>query len=293
MNSQQRDLERIQRWMQSVIMHPDGAAAGVESKAARDQIDVNSRDVEQVVSRSKNLTSLERLSIYGNAYYARLLECLHEEFPALHRVLGDDAFDGFALEYLQAYPSESYTLSNLGTKLPRFLEETRPARTVDGPDWADLLIDVARLERAYAEVFDGPGVEDDQLLTADELLKIPQDRWPDVTLVPVPCLKLMTFTYPVHEYASAVRQQADAEFPEASPTYLAITRRDYIVRREQQTAEQYNLLGALCDGVPLSQAIEKSCRHIADSEDFALALGVWFRKWSVAGYFHRAELAAD
>ena len=77
------DLEQIQRWMQAVIVHPLGVEQGIASSDARRHVDVDPVDLEQVVTRSKALSAVERLAIYGYAYYARLLECLKEEFPAV------------------------------------------------------------------------------------------------------------------------------------------------------------------------------------------------------------------
>src|SRR5271155_476952 len=122
------DLEQIQRWMQAAIMHPVGIAEGIASPDARKHIDIGPDEAEMVVNRSRSQTALERLSIYGYAYYARLLECLREEFPVLKHALGDELFDGFAAEYLEQYPSRSYTLFHLGLDFPRFLAETRPDR---------------------------------------------------------------------------------------------------------------------------------------------------------------------
>src|ERR1700693_5287793 len=106
-----RQLAQIQRWLQAVITHPDGVEAGLASSEARDQIDVDPGRVEQVVDPSKRRTSIERLEVYANAYYARLLECLRDEFPALLHAVGEEVFDGLAFEYLPSYPSQSYTLS--------------------------------------------------------------------------------------------------------------------------------------------------------------------------------------
>ena len=120
------DLEQIQRWMQAVIVHPLGVERGIASDDARQHVDVDPAAIEQVVTRSKALSAVERLGIYGYAYYARLLECLKEEFPAVLHAVGEDAFNSFALGYLQKYPSRSYTLFELGAKFPRYLDETRP-----------------------------------------------------------------------------------------------------------------------------------------------------------------------
>src|SRR5581483_6380291 len=123
-----RELNRNQRWMQTVIMHPEGVAEGVASAPARECLDIGPEQVEQVVTPSRTLTALDRLSIYGNAYYARLLECLREEFPVLVHALGEELFDAFTVGYLQKYPSRSYTLNDLATNFPRYLAETRPGQ---------------------------------------------------------------------------------------------------------------------------------------------------------------------
>jgi len=39
--------------------------------------------VEDVICRSRDLTSIGQLGVYGNAYYARLLECLREFFQRI------------------------------------------------------------------------------------------------------------------------------------------------------------------------------------------------------------------
>ena len=177
-------LDVVQRWFQAVITHPEGVAGGLASPAADRFVPLSRGGLERLVRRSSRLTAEQRLSIYANAYYARLLECLADCFPVLHRVLGVEVFAGFAFDYLQRYPSRSYTLDRLAESFPRFLDETRPDRPAPGegrqapepgsdpepaqapPAWPDFLIDLATLELAIAKVFDGPGAEGEPLLTA-------------------------------------------------------------------------------------------------------------------------------
>ena len=137
------ELDKLQLWMQTVITHPGGVAAGINSSAARQYVDVAANDVERIVSRSRALTSIERLEVYGNAYYARLVECMAAEFPATQHAVGEEAFGGFVLDYLQQFPSTSYTLGDLGAAFPGYLGSSRPPRESDGPDWADFLVDLA------------------------------------------------------------------------------------------------------------------------------------------------------
>jgi hypothetical protein len=288
-----RELERVQRWMQTVIKHPDGIEAGLSDDEARAQIDVDASNVSRVICRSKALSEIERLAIYANAYYARLLECLREEYPALQRALGEELFDGFAFGYLQACPSHSYTLANLGADFADYLRQTRPGREegTTGPDWADLMIDLARLERAFAEIFDGPGTEGERCLDQTDLLAIPPERWPDAQLIAAPCLRLMTFDFPVHDYASAVRRGETPTLPSEAKTFLALTRRDFVVRRQSLSAVSYRILERLVAGDSLAAAISVGAgeAEIADDE-FGPLLRKWFEEWTAARYFVRVTL---
>ncbi|MCE9544646.1 MAG: DNA-binding domain-containing protein [Planctomycetia bacterium] len=358
------NLSQLQRWLQAVIMHPHGIAAGIKSAEAREEIAVLPGDVEQVIGRSQALTSIERLEIYGNAYYSRLLECLRESFPVLAGALGNELFDQFAMAYLQAYPSTSYTLSQLGANFARHLEETRPDRDELAPgevSWPDFLIDVARLEWAIGEVFDGPGVEraahsdevaapaveapvvvrtgkrpesagtrstpnlaspppsqshiDDRKshITLDPatLAAIPPEQWPAARLVPVPCLRLLEFRFPVNDYFTEHRKLRDAAdghanhapaedvpvgdgrltLPEPCDSYLALTRINYVVRRIALSQPQYVLLSALVAGQCVGEAIEALVRTNPQSVDtLAADLKAWFAQWAAAGLFLRVEL---
>ncbi|HEV3444397.1 MAG TPA: DNA-binding domain-containing protein [Gemmataceae bacterium] len=326
-NDSWRDLEQIQRWMQAAIMHPVGVAQGIASAEARRHIDVGPDEAESVVTRSKALTALERLAIYGYAYYARLLECLGDEFPVLKHALGEELFDAFAAEYLEQYPSRSYTLFHLGLNFPRFLAETRPdqegSSAVDhvavaesvavagsrdpatlgsegqeppaaraAVDWPDFLIDLATLELTFNEVFDGPGVEGEELLDAGYLRGIAPERLLEARLVGVPCLRLLALHYPVHKYFTAVRRHEEPSMPEPAETYLAVTRRRYVVRHYELSCPAYQLLHALLAGASVGQAINRAVEAAGpDLDQLPNNLRTWFHDWAAEGFFRAVELA--
>jgi hypothetical protein len=288
-----RGLGHIQRWMQAALMHPGGVAEGIASAEARRHIDVGPGEAETVVTRSRALTALERLGIYGYAYYARLLECLREEFPVLMHALSQEVFDAFAVGYLQAYPSRSYTLLQLGANFPRYLAETRPEeRGGEGlpADWPDFLIDLATLELTFNEVFDGPGVEGERLLDAEQLRSIPAEQFQEARLVAVTCLRLLPVRYPVHRYFTAVRRHEDPVPPEAAETYLAVTRRRYVVRHYELSPPAYQLLRALLAGQTVGEAIGQAAQVAGPSlERFGADLRAWFRDWAAEGFFRALE----
>jgi hypothetical protein len=293
-NQSWHDLRQIQRWMQAVIMHPLGVAEGVAAAEAQGHIDVGPADVERVVTRSAALTALERLEIYGYAYYARLLECLRDEFPVLKHALGEELFDAFAVEYLERYPSRSYTLFHLGVNFPRFLAETRPDREEEGSaavNWPDFLIDLATLERTFNEVFDGPGVECEPPLDANQFRGLAPERLLEARLVGVPCLRLLSLRYPVHQYFTAVRRHEDPDPPEPAETFLAVTRRRYVVRHYELSPPAYQLLRALLAGASLGQAISRVVETAGpDLDRLPEDLSTWFHDWAAEGFFRGVKL---
>lgn len=284
-----RDLAEIQRWMQAVITHPGGVEEGIGSSAARQQIDIGPEQADRVVTRSRSLSGVDRLAIYANAYYARLLECLRDEFPVLKHALGEETFDAFAVEYLQKYPSRSYTLVELGANFPRFLEETRPHddEAAGGrPSWPDFLIDLAMLELTFSRVFDGPGVEGKQLLNGDQIASLDPERLLEARLICVPCLRLLALRYPVHDYVRSVRRKEDVAPPEPAATFLAIGRRDYVVHYYDLTEVSYRLLLALQNGEPIGTAIHQVATTAGtDIDQTAINLRQWFQEWAAEGFF--------
>jgi len=284
-------LDKVQRWMQATITHPEGVQEGMRSDDARRHIDAGS--AEEIVTRSKALTAEERLAIYGNAYYARLLECLREEFPATAHALGEETFDAFAAAYLQQYPSHSYTLCVLGANFPRFLTETRPPREEGEPEvsWPEFLADLAAFEWAFSEVFDGPGVEGKEVLDEAKVRAVPAERWPEARLVPAPCLRLLAFRFPVQDYYADVRAEKKPSLPPPAETLLAMTRRGYVVYYYTLSSPEYRLLSALVAGKAVGEAIEDVVRsEAAEPEHLAANLHDWFRRWAALGFFQTVEL---
>ena len=283
-------LDQLQRWMQSVITHPSGIETGANSHPARAALGMEVEALDDVVCRSQRLGSADRLRIYGNAYFARLLECLRAEFPAMVKALGEEAFDGLAFGYLLEHPSQNYTLSRLAGSLPEHFAKTRPPRDTDenSPDFADFLIDLAILERNYSEVFDGLGPEQTPTLKPSDLARLSVEQFAESRLVLHDCVRLLSLRFPIHEYATAVRHGEDPDFPEARSTYLVVTRRDYIVRRFEVSSIQFALLTALQQGSSVGEALLAMPPHdAADLAQLATDLRRWFLEWTSAPLFQR------
>lgn len=315
-----RPLDVVQRWLQAVIMHPGGVAAGVNSEAARAEIATSAAEVERVIGRSQSLGSLDRLAVYGNAYYARLLECLRESFPIVCRTMGERIFNQFAFVYLQRHPSQSYTLGELGLRFADFLAESRPAEIEQtpqdveaeselSPDWPQFVVDLARLEWTIGQVYDGPGMEKRTGLTAADLAAIPPERWPSVRLKLAPCVRLLAFRFPVNDYFAQMRELDQDEepaemrgdvdsiddnfvpIPSPRETYLALSRRNYVVHRYPLTKVQFTLLSELESGATIEQSVTAAAAKSELSDDeLAAALNQWFSMWTANEFFTSVEL---
>ncbi|QJX00807.1 HvfC/BufC N-terminal domain-containing protein [Frigoriglobus tundricola] len=268
-------LDSLQNWFQAAITHPDGVWQALDPVGAA-----------SVLTCSKALPALDRLAVYGRAYFARLLDCLREEYAVLKVALGDEVFDAFAVEYLQRFPSQSYTLFDLGSRFPQFLRDTRPATNGEAgaAEWPDFLIDLAELELAFNEVFDGPGIEGKRTLDEPAIAAVSPHRLSDAHLIPAPCVRVLALKYPVHGYFAAVKRNEDASLPEPAATFLAITRQRFAVRHFELSKPAHVLLSALLRGEALGVAIEEVARG-SNYEGLEQQLGEWFRNWAAQGFF--------
>jgi hypothetical protein len=295
------ELDRLQRWMQSSIAHPNGISSAVASVPAQQPIAVSAaatetiESIETIVTPSATLSAEERLAIYRRSYHARLLECFREMFPALLKALGEKVFDLFALDYLQRHPSRSYTLDHLADDFPKHLAETRPdvnAPTGEREDWPDFLCELATIELAFLKIYDGPGVEGQAAALVNKVSSKEFERIPEVRITFAPCLRLFAFRYPVHVYMLATRRGETPEIPALAASFVAATRKDYQVKLHELTETQYFFLKAL-EGA--NRSIGEALPHVESLINSRLPLSTlqnWLSDWSAAGFFESVEIPA-
>ncbi|MBA4016696.1 MAG: hypothetical protein C0483_05865 [Pirellula sp.] len=289
-------LDALQRWFQAATTHPGGITAGAQSAPAVDAIPATT--VDEIVCRSSRQSAEERVAVYAQAYWARLLECLREEFPVLRATVGEEAFDGLAVGYLIAHPSTSYTLGRLSETFPEYLRSTIAADSGVDP-FSELVVDLARLERAANDVFDASGGETLGFLTVQQLDRVAPEQRGALNLALLPTVRLLSFHTNVNDFFTAMRTSAEsAPTPEICRTFVALTRRDYIVRRLSLTEMQYELLTAIATGQSLSDALRIVCERQTSSQIETIAaaepvdsetLRTWFADWARVGIFAALE----
>jgi Putative DNA-binding domain len=286
------NLLELQRRMSQDVMRP--LTPDFAMQAMTEQGFSSDEIAASYIKPNSALTSFERLEIYNRQYWFRVIDAVSEDFPALRAALGRERFDSVVLAYLRENPSTSFTLRNLGARLPAWLASYPE---LGGPQHA-LAVDVARLEWAYIEAFDGAslmplGREDFAGLGRDSNLRLQ------------PHLQLLDLQYPVDDVVLAVhkvtpaidivsnavserRQSSEVTLPEVSRSnvYLAVHRFDDSVYYRRIEREEFLLLAGLRDGDSIATAIERAFEGSKLAPDLQAArIQDYFAHASELGWF--------
>jgi hypothetical protein len=258
------NLLELQRRMAEDVRRP--LTSDFEMQKATEDGKSTAEIAASYISPNARLSSFERLEIYNRQYWFRLVSAVSEDFPTLNAVLGSFRFDALILAYLHENPSTSWTLRDLGAKLPRFLE-VHPE--LSGRRHR-LAVDVARLEWAYVDAFDGKHL--DPLSAEDVRLIGPESR-----LALQPHLQILELSYPVDNLVLTVKKGAPdtdivsgaasrrearkrVKLPPMRQTHicLVIHRFDDSVYYRRIEKETFLLLRALRSGASVSRAVAEA-----------------------------------
>jgi hypothetical protein len=273
MINQTQDLARLLEWMFAVVSHPDGVRPGVDS--AQEIISVDNESIEQVLLPSKNLSVHERLAVYADMYFIRLIESLSEDFPGVLQDLGDESFKSLATRFLVEHPSRNYRLNPLSAGFSEFL-----AQTLDDP----FLSQLAHLELSVTRVFDD---KHDEPLSLEQVQAVPVEQWEQTHFTPIRAFRLHQFDYPVNGYLDAVKSEDESiERPARKTSYVLVWRHKFQVLRCDLSNEQYLILTGLDAGQSLGEALEQFIDEPdCNPQDLMANLGRWFQEWSSDGVF--------
>jgi hypothetical protein len=265
-------LERLQRWMQEVVVHPGTIEEALSSPAAA----AHAAGAAELILPSRTLEPAERIEIYQGMYVLRMAEALASDYPALQHFLGGHAFHELVRDYVQVHPSRSYTLNRLGDHLPDYLENARTLKQ------HAFLAELARLELAVAQVFDAPEVAP---LSEAQIAEVPLEDWERAVLQPVPAFRLLTMRHNANDYAQAVKQETRPPRPRPGTSYVAIHRRAYAVYRHALPRAGHDLLQKLADGVALGDAVRTAMKRRGRERAQEQQYFRWFRDWVAGGVF--------
>ena len=192
-------LKETQTFFWGLITAPEGVRPGLEDLVRRGAAEPG--DLEAVIAGDERLPAADRLDIYANMYFYRLLDCLREDYPRLFEAVGPDRFHNFVTDYLLRHPSEHPSLRHLGTRVPEFLE--RHPLGAECP----ALVDLASLEWARADLFDAA---DHASLTREDLARLPQEEAGSARFRLVPAVRLLRLQHDAARLWTEMKERAAA-----------------------------------------------------------------------------------
>jgi hypothetical protein len=283
-------LEELQREMAAAVMQPLTKDDNMRATAA------DGRAMTEVaasfIAPNSRLTAFDRLEIYNRQYWYRVLGALAEDFPALRALVGERRFDALSIAYLTEHPSRSFTLRNLGSKLPEWLT----AHPEHAGRRRRLAVDLARMEWAFIEAFDAP---ERNPLTQRQIAGLQGES----RLALQPCLQLVALSYPADDLVLELHKREKRQTSEAGvaheesgeevaipklrprPTWLAVHRVDLSVYYRRIEREEFQTLVALRDGSALAEAIEAGFLGSRISQrQRPDRVQEWFGSWAELGW---------
>jgi hypothetical protein len=203
--------------------------------------------------REDGVDPARRLRVYAHAYWSRIAGALAADFPKLRALLGAEAFDALVVPYLRAHPTRHPSLREAGLHLARFLDEqgrTAPA-------------DLARLERARLEAFDGPdpAAGGRGVLSRDHVAALPPEDFPRLPLRLVPASALVELSTNADEIWDAIERDQPPPDEAAAPCAVLVWRRDLAVIHRTLEADEAPALRRVARGA----TFEEICEVLAEA----------------------------
>jgi hypothetical protein len=231
--------------------------------------------------------SPDRLDIYRNTFVANATRALRLTYPAVHKLVGNDFFEGAAVEFVAQHPPRSACFDDYGEPFATFLAAFPPARSLA------YLADVARLEWAVSRAIHADDVEPLDLARLAALSPEDQAR---VSFVPHPSVSLMSLATPADAIWRAVLACDDAALaavdPGAGPVRLLVERGECGPEVRRLDAATWHFAAELCRGFPLGMVLAELCHASAEEALAAHLSAARFVDFRLAPAELMASLAA-
>ncbi len=265
-----QSLLECQRWFAKTITQP----LQEDQKLAEEWRD----GAYQHILPNSHLTSLERVEIYHQQYWWRLLDCLHKNFPMVTVLYGYESFNrGIGVPYLTEHPASHWALCRLGETLPVWLREK---------EFPQLTVEAAEIDRASGESFfigAHPPLEAEEIASG-EILERRLRLQPYVHLF---ALEEDLFTLREELLKKKVEEWKGCTFPEYAKKrgYFAIYRSaENLVKWAPLSATEYHILKKIGEGISIQEICEQMEEEGVDGEVQEL-FPFWFHQWISLNWF--------
>jgi hypothetical protein len=184
------------------------------------------------------------IDVYAGMYTSRLFDAIAEDYPKLRLALGEERFAEVIAQYVRVHPPSSFTLREAGAALGAFLRDRELA-----PAWA---ADLAALERARVEVFDGADAEP----LAQEAVAALGEELPELMLSWVPSSVVVALDWTVDDLWSAIEDEQPVIEPVREARVVLAWRRELSVLHRTLDADEGRLAPRIAQGVSFAAVCE-------------------------------------
>ncbi|MEO5713222.1 MAG: DNA-binding domain-containing protein [Luteolibacter sp.] len=283
--SKKPSLSDLQSAISQAVMRPLGPGDLMRKE--------NHATANEFIKPNDRLSASDRLQIYNQQYWWRLLGAFSEDFRGLRAVIGERKFNRLAVSYLRDCGSRSWNLRDLGGQLESYIGEHPETIAPFGP----LATEMVKIEWARIIAFDG---EPETLLDAQKFAR----RKPEKMTVGIQSyITLLELEYPVDHLLKRLKRSENASASNAvsggpttrrvrlsakplrEPVYLAVHRLDLLVYYKRLEPEAYSLLYSLREGLALDAACGQAFSNSFQSaETITGKVQTWFTAWMSFGW---------
>jgi len=228
-------------------------------------------------------SSTERFTVYTEAYRLRLIEALSADYPGLKNLLGAEDFDAMGRAYIDASPSDQFSIRWFGRHLSHFLAETSPYAEQAG------IAELANFEWALSEAFDAP---DSRVIDYSCLAAIVPTHWPSLRLTLHPSLRRINLHYNAPQVWQASNQQ------ESLPVFAANSESQAWLIWRQQLKLLFRSLSVqeafAIDAFLQGQSFAEVCTGLTkwlDEEQVVLNAAGFLQTWLSEGWIADVEFS--
>jgi len=268
-------LKELQEWFGAVITQP------IDQDSRINPIAPSGNSIEEeakrYISPSITLTSKERIELYNQQYWWRLLNIMQQNFPLLTRLFGCQDFNHtIAMPYLERYPSSHWSLNTLGDTLPKWISENYHEED------KSLVLESALIDASFNAGF-----------CAKELKQIVEGA----RVLLQPHVTLLELSYDIIPFRTKVLDKdpeyfADHNFPhlKKQKTFGAIYRgKDLQISWKELSQAEYFALTQFSQ----EKSVEEFCDWLSTQDrDFVREseknLILWFQEWTALGFLGMA-----
>ena len=270
-------LLSTQKWFAGIITNKLGEESEIQSYT-QDGFLI-AEEAARYITPRPDFQSHQRIQVYNQQYWWRLLKNMQENFPLLTRLFGYHAFnDTVAIPYLSKYPPNHWSLNKLGSNLSRWIEEDYHA-----PD-KKLVKSAAELDWAFMASFIAP-----QHQSLDFSMVPAQEQLLSYTFFLQPHIFLFKWNYDLFAFREAfLKEEVDywidndfPSLPKAKNYYFILyrTTKNFMSWKELSAAE-YIILAKIQKGSSIEYACEELEKQAESVYDNAVAhIQEWLQDW--------------